>query len=86
MLREKLFRQASDLNIIAAQSAEILDENRRRFAEFKLGYHVLEARPVHRNAGDAVVEKMNQVCVTLFLGDLGQQLFLKSDLSRVFSP
>ena len=86
MLREKLLSESANLDIIASEAAEILDKYRRRFAEFKLGYHVLEARPVHCDAGDAVVEKMNQVCVAFFPGDLGEQLFLKSDLSRVFSP
>lgn len=86
MLGEEFLRQAAYLDIVAAQAAEIFDEHCRRFAQLKLGNHVLVARPVHRNAGDAVVEEVNEVGVAFFLGDLGQQLFLRRDLSRLFSP
>ena len=82
VLREKLLRQAPDLDIVAPETAEVFDEHRRCFAEFELGYHVFIARPVHCNAGDTVVEKVNEVCIALFLGNLGQQLLLRRDLSR----
>ena len=40
VLREKLLRKPADLDVVAAQAAEVFDEHRRRFAEFELGYHV----------------------------------------------
>ena len=76
VLGEKFLRQASNLDIVAPETAEVFDEHRRCFAEFELGYHVFIARPVHCNAGDTVVEKVNEVCIALFLGNLGQQLLL----------
>ena len=71
MLREKFFRQASDLDVVTAQSAEIFDEHCRRLSKLELLNHFLEARPVHRDAGNAVVEKVDQVCVSFLFGDLG---------------
>lgn len=82
MLGEELLREPTDLDIVTSKTAEILDEHRRRPAEFELGYHVLIAGSVHRDTGDAVVEEVDEVGVSLFLGDLGQQLLLERDLSR----
>ena len=76
MLGEELLREPTDLDIVTSKTAEILDEHRRRPAEFELGYHVLIAGSVHRDTGDAVVEEVDEVGVSLFLGDLGQQLLL----------
>lgn len=85
MLREKLLRKPADLDVVAAQAAEVFDEHRRRFAEFELGYHVLKTGSVHRHTRDAIIKEVDEVGVSLFLSNLGQQLLLRQDLSRWFS-
>ena len=41
------------------------------------------ARPVHCDAGDTVVEKVDQVCVSFLFGNLGQQFLLVLDAVAV---
>ena len=83
MFGEKFLRQATNFYVVASEAAEILNEHRRRFAQFELRNHVLEARSVHIDAGNAVVEKVDQVCVSFLSGNLGQQLLLVLDAVAV---
>ena len=76
MLREELLRQASDFDIVAPEAAEVFDEHCGRLSKLELLNHFLEARPVHRNAGDSVVKKVNQVCVPFLSCDFSEQLLL----------
>lgn len=81
MLREKLLGQPPHLNVVAAQPGQILHKHGG-----KLLHHVVETGTIHRDAGDAVVQEVDQVGITFFLRYLGQQFLLESNLSRVFFP
>ena len=86
MLREKLLGQPAHLNVVAAQPRKVFHKHGGSLASGKLLHHVVEARAVHRNAGNAIVQEMYQVGVAFFLRHFGQQFLLGRDLSRVFSP
>lgn len=86
VLREKLLGQPPHLNVVAAQPGQILHKHGGGLAGGKLLHHVVETGAVHRDAGDAVVQEVDQVGVSFFLRHLGQQFLLKRDLSRVFYP
>ena len=45
-------------------------------ALFNLLDHFPEARPVHGYTGNTVIEEMDQIGITQFLGHLGKQLLL----------
>ena len=49
------------------------------FSLFQLADHFYKTRAIHRHAGNAVIQKMNQICVTLFLCDFGKQFLLIAD-------
>ena len=85
MVREKFFRQPSDLNVVSPQAGKVFDKDGGGFSLFQLADHFYKTRAIHRHAGNAVIQKMNQICVTLFLCDFGKQFLLRRDLSRVFS-
>ena len=84
VLREKLLGQPPHLNVVAAQPGQILHKHGGGLAGGKLLHHVVETGAVHRDAGDAVVQEVDQVGVSFFLRHLGQQFLLERDLSRVF--
>ena len=84
MVREKFFRQPSDLNVVSPQAGQVFDKDGGGFSLFQLADHFHEAGAVHRHAGNAVIQEMNQICVAFFLCDFGKQLLLRRDLSRVF--
>lgn len=86
MLREKFFGQPSNLNVIPPQARKVLHEHGCGLALLNLLEHGDKAGTVHRDAGNPVVIEMDKVGITFFLGDLGEQLLLRSDLSRVNSP
>ena len=86
VLREKLLGQPPHLNVVAAQPGQILHKHGSSLAGGKLLHHVVETGAVHRDAGNAIVQEVDQVGVTFFLRHLGQQFLLGRDLSRVFSP
>lgn len=86
VLRERLLGQPPHLNVVAAQPGQILHKHGSSLAGGKLLHHVVETGAVHRDAGDTVVQEVDQVGVPFFLRYLGQQFLLESDLSRVFSP
>ena len=85
MVREKFFRQPSDLNVVSPQAGQVFDKDGGGFSLFQLADHFHEAGAVHRHAGNAVIQEMNQICVAFFLCDFGKQLLLRWDLSRIFS-
>ena len=76
VIGEELLGQSADLDVITPQAAEVFYKHGRRFSLLQLLNHVGKAGAIHRNAGDAVVKKMNQVRVAFFLCDLGEQFFL----------
>ena len=84
VLREKLLGQPPHLNVVAAQPGQILHKHGSSLAGGKLLHHVVETGAVHRDAGDTVVQEVDQVGVSFFLRHLGQQFLLERDLSRVF--
>lgn len=71
MFWEKLLRESADLNVVSPETTEIFDEHRRRFAQFELRNHFLVAGSVHSDAGDTIVEEVNEAGVALFLCNLG---------------
>ena len=79
MLREKLLGQPPHLNVVAAQPGQILHKHGGGLAGGKLLHHVVETGAVHRDAGDAVVQEVDQVGVSFFLRHLGQQFLLVAD-------
>lgn len=85
IVREKFFRQPSDLNVVSPQAGKVFDKDGGGFSLFQLADHFYKTRAIHRHAGNAVIQKMNQICVTLFLCDFGKQFLLRWDLSRIFS-
>lgn len=85
VLREKLFGQPPHLNVVATQPGQILHKHGGGLAGGKLLHHVVETGAVHRDAGDAVVQEVDQIGVSFFLRHLGQQFLLRWDLSRIFS-
>lgn len=85
MVREKFFRQPSDLNVVSPQAGKVFDKDGGGFSLFQLADHFYKTRAIHRHAGNAVIQKMNQICVTLFLCDFGKQFLLRWNLSRGFS-
>ena len=76
MIGEEFLSQSADLDVITTQAAEIFYKHSRRFSLLQLLNHIGKAGAIHRNAGDAVVKKMNQVRVAFFLCYLGKQFFL----------
>ena len=82
VLREKLLGQPPHLNVVAAQPGQILHKHGGGLAGGKLLHHVVETGAVHRDAGDTVVQEVDQVGVSFFLRHLGQQFLLRRDLSR----
>lgn len=85
VIGEELLGQSADLDVVTPQAAEIFYKHGRRFSLLQLLNHIGKAGTIHRNAGDAVIKKMNQVRVAFFLCDLDEQFFLRWDLSRIFS-
>lgn len=86
MLREKLLGEPAYLNVVAAQTGKVFHKHGGGLASGKLLHHIVEAGAVHRNAGNAIVQEVDQVGITFFLCNLGQQFLLESNLSRVFFP
>ena len=76
VIRKELLGQSADLDVVTPQAAEIFYKHCRRFSLLQLLNHIGKAGTIHRNAGDAVVKKMNQVRVAFFLCDLDEQFFL----------
>ena len=85
VIGEELLGQSADLDVITTQAAEIFYKHGCCFSLLQLLNHIGKAGAIHRNAGDAIVKKMNQVRVAFFLCDLDEQFFLRWDLSRIFS-
>lgn len=86
MLREKLFGQLADLNVVAAQPGQVFYEYSRNVSSLDCSYHFLKSGPLHGSSCDTVIHEKDRVRIALILGGLLQYLFLESDLSRVFSP
>ena len=86
MLREKFLGQPADLDVVTAQAGKVFDKYCGGPPLLQLLDHLHKTRTVHRDAGNAIVQEMDQVGVALLLCHFGQQLFLDSDLSRVVSP
>ena len=64
VIGEELLGQSADLDVITPQAAEVFYKHGRRFSLLQLLNHIGKAGAIHRNAGDAVVKKMNQVRVS----------------------
>ena len=73
---EILLDKLTDLDVVTTQAAEIFYKHGCCFSLLQLLNHIGKAGAIHRNAGDAVVKKMNQVRVAFFLCYLGKQFFL----------
>ena len=76
MVREKFFCQPSDLNIVSAQTGKVFDEHSRGFSLFKLLHHFNETGTVHGHAGNAIIQKVNQIGIAFFLCNFGEQFLL----------
>ncbi|WP_431603113.1 hypothetical protein, partial [Faecalibacterium prausnitzii] len=51
----------SDLNIVSAQTGKVFDEHSGGFSLFKLLHHFNETGTVHGHAGNAIIQKVNQI-------------------------
>ena len=49
---------------------------------FKLLHHFNETGTVHGHAGNAIIQKVNQIGIAFFLCNFGEQFLLRRDLSR----
>ena len=67
------------LNVVATQPGQILHKHGGGLAGGKLLHHVVETGAVHRDAGDTIVQEVDQVGVSFFLRHLGQQFLLVAD-------
>lgn len=72
VIREKFLRQPSNLNVVAAQAGKVFDKDSGGFSLFQLADHFHEAGAIHRHAGNAIIQEMNQICVAFFLCDFGK--------------
>lgn len=79
MVWEKFFCQPSDLNIVSAQTGKVFDEHSRGFSLFKLLHHFNETGTVHGHAGNAIIQKVNQIGIAFFLCNFGEQFLLVAD-------
>ena len=79
MVREKFFCQPSDLNIVSAQTGKVFDEHSGGFPLFKLLHHFNETGTVHGHAGNAIIQKVNQIGIAFFLCNFGEQFLLVAD-------
>lgn len=61
MVREKFFRQLSDLNVVSPQAGQVFDKDGGGFSLFQLADHFYKTRAVHRHTGNAVIQEVNQV-------------------------
>ncbi|MFR1514466.1 hypothetical protein [Faecalibacterium hominis (ex Afrizal et al. 2022)] len=52
---------------------------------FKLLHHFNETGTVHGHAGNAIIQKVNQIGIAFFLCNFGEQFLLRWNLSRGFS-
>lgn len=82
MLREKFLGQPADLDVVTAQAGKVFDKYRGGPPLLKLLDHLHKSRAVHRDAGNAIVQEMDQIGVAFLFRHFGQQLFLRRDLSR----
>ena len=72
VIREKFLRQPSNLNVVAPQAGKVFDKDSGGFSLFQLADHFHEAGAIHRHAGNAIIQEMNQICVAFFLCDFGK--------------
>ena len=77
MLREKFFGQPSNLNVVPPQAGKVFHEHGCGFALLDLLEHGDKAGTVHRDAGNSIVIEMDEIGISLFFGDLGEQLLLR---------
>ena len=76
MVWEKFFCQPPDLDIVSAQTGKVFDEHSRGFSLFKLLHHFNETGTVHGHAGNAIIQKVNQIGIAFFLCNFGEQFLL----------
>ena len=74
MEREKLLGQLADLDVVAAQPGQVIDEHRRDIPGFDCLDHFLKTRTLHGSAGNAVIHEKDRVRISLVLGGLLQYL------------
>ena len=79
MVWEKFFCQPPDLDIVSAQTGKVFDEHSRGFPLFKLLHHFNETGTVHGHAGNAIIQKVNQIGIAFFLCNFGEQFLLVAD-------
>lgn len=79
MVWEKFFCQPPDLDIVSAQTGKVFDEHSRGFSLFKLLHHFNETGTVHGHAGNAIIQKVNQIGIAFFLCNFGEQFLLVAD-------
>ena len=82
VFREELLHEPSHLNVVTAQPGKAFDKQSGCLALLQLAHHFIKAGAVHGNAGNAVVNESDDIGIAHVLCHLGQQLFLRRDLSR----
>ncbi len=83
MVWEKFFCQPPDLNIVSAQTGKVFDEHSGGFSLFKLLHHFNETGTVHGHAGNAIIQKVNQIGIAFFLCNFGEQFLFETRFVKV---
>lgn len=71
MLREKFLGQPADLDVVTAQAGKVFDKYCGGPSLLKLLDHLHKTRAVHRDAGNAIVQEMDQVGVAFLFRHFG---------------
>ena len=79
MLREKFFHQTSNFYVVSSQTGKILHQQGGSSVFFQLLHHIIKARAVHGNTGNAVINEGNDNGISQIFCGFRQQLLLISD-------
>ena len=85
VFREIVVSVLADLKVVPAETGGILDDDRRDVAHVHVLQHLLKAGTVEIGSRVAVIHVELGVGESMLLGVFRQELFLRRDLSRVFS-
>lgn len=73
------------MELISAEAAEILGDNDPDFTVLHIGNHLLERGPLEIAAGETIIHIEAGIGKVMVFCKLLQDIFLRWDLSRIFS-
>ena len=82
---EAFLNVEAGMELISAEAAEILGDNDPDFTVLHIGNHLLERGPLEIAAGETIIHIEAGIREMVVFGKLLQDIFLRRDLSRVFS-